>query len=106
MTDSTTTGYWLIEIDETAPLLADPELRSVARHVLQWIAKTVSARLHLDQQDVTLTVIDANYHGAYPCLAAKHASGVVPDWLADQIESAVRDTLAETSVSRFLVSLV
>jgi len=106
MTESTTSGYWLIEIDELAPLCADPELHAVARHVLQWVAKAVSDKLRLDAESVTLTVIEANYHGTYPCLAAKHASGTVPDKLADQIESAVRETLDETSVSRFLGALV
>ncbi len=105
MTESTTGGYWLIEIDETAAFCADPELHPVARCLLQWVAKVVSAKLNLESHSVALRVIDANYHGAYPCLAATHTSGVVPGWLADQIESAVRDTLTETSLSRFLVSL-
>jgi hypothetical protein len=94
----------LIEIDEMAAICADPELHSVARCLLQWVAKTVSAELNLKSQTVILTVIDANYQGAYPCLAARHESEVVPDWLGDQIESAVRETLAKTSLSRFLVS--
>ena len=90
MSNSTTGGYWLIEIDEMAPLIDDPKLHPIARYVLQWVASTVSDRLDLDTQCVTLTVINANYHGEYPCLAAKHSSGTIPDWLADQIESTVK----------------
>ena len=98
-------GYWLIELEETAALCADSKLHPFARRLLQWVAKSVSKKLHLESKLVELTTIEANYHGTYPRLSARHASGAVPDELADQIVTSVRDTLAETSISQFVVSL-
>jgi hypothetical protein len=95
-------GYWLIEPEATAALIANPVYHGFAETFLGWIAGEVSERLDLPSKSIRLEVIKANYQGAYPCLAA---SGELSDPAADEIECSIQNLLTETSLRDFLEAI-
>ncbi len=94
-------GYWLIELESTAVLLADPAYHGFASTFFRWIAQEVSDQLNLTSHGIHLDVIEANYHGSYPCLAAQHSRGTIPQHMATEIESAIQHVIQKTTLEAF-----
>src|SRR5687768_1723449 len=92
-------GFWLIELDATAILSSNPAYHGFAEAFLAWIAGEVSDRLDLPSQSIRLAVVEAQYHGSYPCLGAQHPSGKIADSIAAEIESTLHDVLGQTSLT-------
>lgn len=95
-------GYWLIEPEATAILMANPAYHGFAEIFLGWIAGEVSERLDLPSKSIRLEVIEANYQGPYPCLAA---SGELADPAAAEIEPVIQELLTKTTLQEFLQAI-
>ena len=55
---------------------------------------------------VALEVIEANYEGPYPCLAARSAGGPLPADLEDRVEALTRRLLREAPAGEALLSVL
>ena len=99
------TGYWLIEPDVLAPYAMLPAMHPFARLLFGCLAEKVSRRLDLPAAGISLEVIEANYHGAYPCLAARSVGGELRDGLDEDVEAEVAAILAETPARDLLDEL-
>jgi hypothetical protein len=95
-------GYWLIEPEASEILLSNPAYHGFAWDLFGWIAQEVSDRLDLASQSIRLEVVEANYQGAYPCLAARHPSGEISEPIASEIENAIQDLLGTTTLLTIL----
>lgn len=100
------TGYWLIEPETTSILTTQPAYHGFASTFFRWVASEVSKKLDLPSQSIHLDVIEAEYHGSYPCLAAQHSSGEISDSQATAIESAIDELLKETTLHGFFDALI
>lgn len=95
------TGYWLIEPAPLSLLMATPAYRGFAETFLRWIAREISEQLDLASKSIQLEVVEANYHGPYPCLGA---TGATSDPIVDEIEPAIQELLRTTTLETFLES--
>ena len=106
MTDfSNERGYWLIEIPELEQFSAQPSLDEFGHRFFQWLADEVSGKLHLADRLIELTSITAEYHGKYPCLAARHLAEEISEDVSIEIVDTIRLVMRETSLSAFLEDL-
>ena len=109
--DSPQRSYWLIEPEELAELPTINSLQPFTRVLLSWVAGRVKDALALEDQGIHLTVIEAEYMGKYPCLAAYSSQrdgngfSIISDVLAARILDEIRRTLRETSVTDLLGQL-
>ena len=87
----TGTGYWLLEPDATDFLAHAP--REFAEAALGWLAAGIADRLRLSEAGVSLEVIETNYHGPYPCLAARSVGGELRRDLEDRVTAAAEAML-------------
>ena len=109
MTPPTTThptGYWLIEPDILDRYAADPALHPFTRLLFSHLAAVVSDRLGLAADGVSLEVIEANYHGPYPCLAARSVGGELKEGLDEAVEAEIRQILRDPPVRDILDELL
>ena len=99
------TGYWLIEPDQLAPFAARRAMHPFARMLFAHLAEEITRRLDLTADGIALEVIEAEYHGAYPCLAARSIGGELREGLDETVEAEVAAILAETPAQSLLASL-
>ncbi len=103
MSENAAKGYWLIEPDELAHLIAAPRLQPLAESVLGWLAAELTERLNLAAHSIRVEVIQAQYLGPpYPCLGVQ---GEIPEALEKRIELEVSRILQQTPLTTFLQTL-
>lgn len=104
MSKDTAKGYWLIEPDELAHLIASPRLQPLAESVLGWLAAELTERLNLTAHGIRVEVIHAQYLGPpYPCLGVQ--GDEIPEALEKRIELEVSRILQQTPLTTFLQTL-
>lgn len=105
LTYDPTRGDWLIELDETGDINSNLHYQPMSRVLFAWIAQEVTRQLDLPSKLAVLTVVEAEYLGVYPCLAAQYTAGKFPQALADEIEAAIRRLLVDTTLQQFALSI-
>jgi hypothetical protein len=99
-------GFWLIELDEFTPFLRSRDLYPFAKIFLGWLAIRIDLQLKLSDKFMEITVIEANYTGAYPCLAARnYKTGVITDEITSEIMNTIMQLLKTTNIHELLKDL-
>lgn len=93
-------GYQLIEptdLPQLDRLCAHPKYFTFAVAILSWLAEQITAELKEQFADAQITVIKAEYLGAYPCLAIHYDHPAEAQDLAPLVKAAIKQLLENRS---------
>lgn len=98
-------GYQLLE--ELLPpqidrLCAHPKYFTFAVVILSWLAEQLTAELKEQLIDAQITVIKAEYLGAYPCLAIHYDHPAEAQDLAPLVKAAIKRLFENRSALEFM----
>ena len=93
-------GYQLIEptdLPQLCRLYSEPKYFTFAVAIFYWLAEQLSVELKDQLSDAQITVIKAEYLGAYPCLAIHYNHPEEAQDLASLVEAAIKRLLENRS---------
>jgi hypothetical protein len=102
-------GFWLLEPDFPVviqELLSNPRCNELGLGILRFIASEMSKVLALSSDQIRVTAIVANYHGAYPCLAVQGDSERMTDELGKRLCKEAIRMLSEPHYSEFAAAVL